>query len=244
MTNERIYSERQTVFAVALGGPLGGAYSFWKTFNAVGKPKHARNVAIVMFALLIVTIAAMFIPFFDNIPNVIFWGAQIGLTYGIYRSQLSDQVKTHIEAEKPVFGWGNTVAVSVLAAVITLGPILALLFTLPNLFVSMTTKHYGTVKNEVTYDARSISETEVDKIAQALTSVGFFDDTAAKAVYAEKSGQRYTIVIACTQEVRDNPEIIEAHRELRDLVQKHFLGNRIVLELALDTPDNVFARLE
>lgn len=242
--DERVYSERQTVFGVALGGSLGGAYLFWKTFNAVGKPKHARNVAIAMFALLIVTIAAMFIPFFDSIPNVVFWGSQIGLTYGIYRSQLSDQVKTHIEAGKPVFGWGNTVAVSVLTMVITVGLILALLFTMPNLFVSMTTKHYGTIKNEITYDARSISEAEVDKIAKALRSVGFFDETAAKAVYAEKSGQRYTIVIACTEEVRDNPEIIEAHRELRSLVQQHFVANQIVLELAIDTPDNVFARLE
>lgn len=242
--DERVYSERQTVFSVALGGSLGGAYLFWKTFNAVGKPKHARNVAIVMFALLIVTIAAMFIPFFDNIPNVVFWGAQIGLTYGIYRSQLSDQVKTHIEAGKPVFGWGNAVVVSVLAAVITVGLILALLFTMPHLFVSMTTKHYGTVKNEVTYDARSISEAEVDRIAKALTSVGFFDEAAAKAVYAEKSGQRYTIVIACTEEVRDNPEIIEAHRELRDLVQQYFVANPIAIELAFDRPDNVFARFE
>lgn len=242
--SERVYSERQTIFGVALGGSLGGAYLFWKTFNAVGKPKPARNVAIAMLALFIVTIAAMFIPFFDNIPNVVFWGAQIGLTYGIYRGYLSEEIKTHIEAGKPVFGWGNTVAVSVLTMGLTVGLMLALLFTMPSFFVSMTTKHYGIVKNEVTYDARSISEAEVDKIAKALTSVGFFDDTSAKAIYTEKSGQRYTIVIACTEEVRDNPEIIEAHRELRSLVQHHFVAHQIVLELALDTPDNVFARLE
>ncbi len=242
--NERVYSERQTIFGVALGGPLGGAYCFWRTFNAIGKPKHARNAALAMIALLIVIIAAMFIPFFDNIPNGVFLFPQIGLAYGIYRSLLSDEIKTHIEAGKPVFDWGNTVAVSVLAAIITLVPLIALVFTMPDLFVSMTTKQYGTMKNEVLYDARSISDAEVDKIANALISVGFFDETAAKAVYAEKSGQRYTIAIACTEEVRDNPEMIEAHRELRDLVQQYFPSNRIVIELALDTPDNVFARLE
>ncbi|MFN0278169.1 MAG: hypothetical protein ACKVRN_06145 [Pyrinomonadaceae bacterium] len=242
--DERIYTERQTVFGVALGGLLGGAYFFWKSFNAVGKPKHARNVAIVMAALLVVTIGAMFVPFFDSVPDVIFWGLQIGLTYGIYRGQLSEEVETHIEAGKPVFGWRNTVAVSVLAAVLTFGPLVALIYTMPNLFVSMTAKQYGTFKDEVTYDARNISEAEIDKIANALTSVGFFDETAAKAVYADKSGQRYTIVIACTEEVRDNPEIIEAHRELRDLVQEYFPTNPIVIELAFDTSDNVFARLE
>jgi hypothetical protein len=242
--NERIYSERQTLFAVALGGPLGGAYSFWKTFNSVAKPKHARNVSIGMFALLIVTIAAMFLPFFDKIPNVVFWGAQIGLTYGIYRGYLSEEVKTHVESGKPVFGWGNTFAISILAAILTLGPIIALIFMMPNLFVSMTTKYYGTVKNEITYDTRSVNESEVDKIANALTSVGFFDETSGKAVYLEKSGQRYTIVIACTEEVRDSPEIIGAHRELRDLVQQFFVANRIAVELALNTPDNVFARFE
>jgi hypothetical protein len=242
--NERIYTERQTVFGVALGGLLGGAYLFWKTFNAVGKPQKARNVAIVMLALLVVTIAAMFIPFFDQVPNVVYWGLQIGLTYGIYRSQLSEEIKTHTEAGKPVFGWGNTVSVSILAAVMTFGPLVALIYTMPNLFVSATAKQYGTVKNEVTYDARGISEAEIDKIANAFTSVGFFDESAAKAVYAEKSGNRYTIVIACTEEVRDNPEIVKAHRELRDLVQRYFPANHIVIELALDTPDNVFARLE
>ena len=242
--DERIYTERQTVFGVALGGCLGGAYCFWKTFNAVGKPKQARNVALAMGALFVFTIWAIFIPFFDNVPNVIFWGSQIGITYGLYRSQLSESVETHIESGKPLFGWGNTVAASLLAAVITFGPLVALIYTMPDLFVSMTVKEYGTLKDEVTYDARNISEVDVDNIANALTSVGFFDETAGKAVYAAKSGQRYIIVIACTEEVRNNPEIIEAHRELRDLVQRYFPENRIVLELAFDTPDNVFARLE
>jgi len=242
--DERIYTERQTVFGVALGGCLGGAYCFWKTFNAVGKPKQARNVALAMGALFVFTISAIFIPFFDNVPNVIFWGTQIGITYGLYRSQLSESVETHIESGKPVFGWGNTVAVSLLAAAITFGPLVALIYTKPDLFVSMTVKYYGTVKNEVTYDARNITEAEVGKLAAALTSVGFFDEVAGKAVYLEKSGERYNIVISCTQEGRDDPEIIESHRELRDLIQRYFPENRIVLELAFDTPDNVFARLE
>lgn len=242
--DKRIYTERQTVFGVALGGLLGGSYFFWKTFNAVSKPKRAKIVAVIMGALFVVTIAAVFTPFFDNIPNVVFWGLQIGITYGIYRSQLSEEVATHIASGKPLFGWGNTVTVSVFAAVITFGPLVALFYTMPNLFVSMTAKQYGTVKNEVIYDTRNITESEVDKIAAALTSVGFFDEVAAIAVYAEKSGTRYNIVIASTDEVRNSPEIIEAHRELRDLIQRYFPANQIVIELALDTPDNVFARLE
>ncbi len=61
--NEKVYTEHQTVLGVALGGPRADAYCFWKTSSALGKPRQARNAAILMIEVLIIIFAAMSFPF-------------------------------------------------------------------------------------------------------------------------------------------------------------------------------------
>ena len=42
------------------------------------------------------------------------------------------------------------------------------------------------MKHEISFDENNITETEVNKIADGLTKMTFFDDAVTKYVYAKK----------------------------------------------------------
>ncbi|MEK7855607.1 MAG: hypothetical protein AAB288_05925, partial [Acidobacteriota bacterium] len=76
--DEKIYTERRILTGVLLGGSVAGAYYFWHTFRALGKPRHAFAALIVAAAVLIVTFGSLLIPLLDQIPNAVFHALQVG----------------------------------------------------------------------------------------------------------------------------------------------------------------------
>ena len=241
--DDKIYTERKILAGVLLGGSLAGAYYLWRTFRAFGKPRHA--VAAVIFALiiLIVTLASMFVPVLDKVPNFVFHGLQIGIALGAIRGYLSSEINAHIENGGAVYGWGNTMLVAVISIIITLGPLLAFLCLSPDSFNNRTTHYYGALKHEIVFDPENLSEVEAGRIAAALTSTGYFDEEVRKTVDAAKMDDRFIITVYCTDEAR-TPEIIELYRMLRSEIQPSFPSNRIVIDMVVATPNDRISRLE
>jgi len=241
--DNKIYTERKILTGVLLGGSLAGGYYFWRTFNAVGKPKHALASLIVATAVHTLTIIVTFIPALESIPNVVFWAVQIGLTLGAIRAFLVLEMHYHVSTAKPIYGWGNTILVSIISLVITIGVFGAIFLIAPSAFEETTAKHYGTLQHEIVYDPRNISELEVDHLADALTRTGFFDNQMQKSLDATRSGDRFILTIYCNDSARD-PEAIAFHRAFRSEIQKSLSRNSIVIDMVIGTPDNRIARLE
>jgi hypothetical protein len=241
--DDRIYTERKILTGVLVGGPLAGGYYFWRTFNAFEKRKQAVTAVAIALIVLVATVASLYIPVLDKVPNFAFWALQGGLTLGAIRGYLSTEMTEHVEAGNAVYGWGNTIAVAVISLTITFGLILALIFASPVSLDNMTNRSYGNLKHEIVFDPENISEPEVDRIAKALMSIGFFDEEVQKTVDAAKSDGHILITVYCTEEAR-SPEVIEMYRMLRADVQKSFPTDRIVLDMVVGTPDNRIARLE
>lgn len=237
-----VYTERKTVVGVLIGGPIAGAYYFWRTFRAVGMAKAATIAPIGFAVLLMIAIGSIFIPAFDSIPNALFWGMQIGATYGLFRGYLADSVEEHLSDGKPEFGWGNTIAVAVTSLVITLGIMVGILY-LAGGFNGPSVRYFGPLRHEIAYDKESISADEVDQMGTALTKAGFFDDAQRKTVDLAKDSNRYILNIYCEESARD-PEFIELVKGLRQDVQFLFPGNPIIIDLVIGTPSNRIARIE
>lgn len=240
---DKIYTELKILAGVFLGGSLAGAYYFWHTFRALGKPRHAVAAVIVAAAILIVTFASIFVPVLDKVPNFVFHALQTGLALGAIRGYLSTEIDTHIAEGKEVYGWGNTILVAVVSIIITLGPLLAFLYINPAAFDDSTTRYYGTLKHEIVFDPSNLNELEVERIAAALTSTGYFDEEAQKTVDAAKSGNRFIITVYCNDNARA-PETIELYKTWRSELQELFPSNPIVVDMVVGTPDDRIARLE
>lgn len=239
----QIYTERKTVVGVFLGGPIAGAYYFRQTFKTLGMPTAAVLAPIVAALILIVTVVSSFVPPFDRVPNVVFWGVQVGLTYGLYRGYLADSVEEHLSQGNAEFGWGNTVTIAVASMVLTLGILFGILY-FSGAFSGPAVSYFGTLRHEIVYDEKNITVGEIDRLGSALTSAGFFDQALQKTIDATKDGDRIILNMYCAETARSDPEFIDLVTVLREDVQHFFPSNPIVIDLIIDTPDNRIARIE
>jgi hypothetical protein len=240
---DKIYTERKILTGVLIGGSAAGAYYFWRTFRALGKPGHAVAAVSIAAVVMLVTLGSLFIPALDRVPSSVFHIIQTGLALGAIRGFLSTGIAGHIDENRTVYGWGNTILVAVISMTITMGAVVAVLLVAPDSFDGRTVRHYGTLKHEIEFEPANVTEPEAGRIAAALTSVGFFDQEAKKTVDLAKSGDRFIITVYCNDEAR-TPEIIEQFKELRSELQRSFPANPIVIDMVVGTPDDRIARLE
>jgi hypothetical protein len=110
--------------------------------------------------------------------------------------------------------------------------------------VLMTSKSYGKVGHQVSYDKNNVTEEEVDYLATGLTKVNFFDEVRPKYVYIKKDGSSVEINISCNPSINTNKAAIESFVHLRADMQKQFPHNKIVINLVIDRFDNVVKRIE
>ena len=241
--DDRIYTNGKIVTGVFLGGPLAGGYYFWRTFNALGWPKAARWSIVVAVLFLVLCVMSRLTPLLDHIPNSVFWPLQIGLIFAVTRSYLQRALDSRPVLDRPVFGWGNTILVALVCFVLTMGPILALLYLGPETFDPTRAKYYGKLQHEIRYIPSELSEIDVGRVANALTETGFFDEQQQKFVDLSQTGRTLIITISCSEEARSQ-EVIDMFRQLRDDLQQGFPDKHIVIDMAVDTTGDRIARLE
>lgn len=109
--------------------------------------------------------------------------------------------------------------------------------------VQIQSKAYGPTHNEVLYD-QSITEREVDNIAQALKNVTYFNDASTRYALVKKLENTYDIYIAIDNGVATQHEIQQGFAYLRSELQKSFPNNKIIISLFVDNINNVVKKIE
>ncbi|MDQ7961065.1 hypothetical protein [Flavobacterium lindanitolerans] len=109
--------------------------------------------------------------------------------------------------------------------------------------VELQSKTYGPTHNEVVYD-QSITEREVNNVAQALKNATFFDDASTRYALVKKIENSYDIYISVEDGATSQYPVIQAFTNLRSDVQKSFPNNKIIISLFVDDIDNVVKKIE
>lgn len=242
---ERIYTSRAILVSTLLTGPIVGGYMLAENFRAFGERSRAtRSLVISILGTLLLFIATISIPFLERLPPIVFSAAFAWTIYFTVQHYLSERMSAHFKAGGKKTGLGKVILVCVLGGLITV----ALAFGTSYLYTlatqNLVIKNYGALQHEIGYDPGNITVEEVDRIAAALTSAAYFDSEAKTTVDVTKEDGRYELFLYCTDSVRNNREAFEAYADLRNDVQKSFPDNKIVVNLVINTQDNVIKRLE
>jgi hypothetical protein len=242
----KIYNERAIWAGTFIGGPLAGGYLIAENFKAFNKKTEARNTWIFAILANIVIFGGVFlIPNAEKIPRQIIPIIYTAIAYALVKHYQGSEINAHVSESGPVFSWWRTLGISIVGLLITIIPIFGIAYLSDNSTNAATdTKTYGTMKHEVAFDKSNITESEVDKLAEALRKTTFFDDAVTKYVYAKKVGKNYEISIPCDIAVTTNPTALAPFIQLRKDMQDLFPDSKIIFNIVVDNLDHVVKRLE
>jgi len=241
-----IYNTKQIRLGTFLGGPLVAGYLIAANFNAFNEPGKARNTWIGSILFTILLFGILFItPTSGKLPQVVFPLIYSWAAYGLAQQFQGKNINAYINSGEAIFSWWRLVGVSLLGCAITVILLFGVIyFSGDNLTAASQTKIYGVMKNEISFDKKNVSEREVDGIADGLTKCTFFDIAVKKEIYVKKVGTSYEISIPCTKDVTVSPDNLTAFVQLRNGMQKLYPQNKIIINLVVDSLDNVVKRLE
>jgi hypothetical protein len=114
----------------------------------------------------------------------------------------------------------------------------------PETHNSPTVREYQALKHQIYFLQSNISVEEIDKVADGLTKMGFFNQVSRKQVYVRKVNDAYEVSIPCTSEITTNPDAYKELIPFRNDMQQLFPGNKIILNLVVESWDNVVKRIE
>lgn len=241
----KVYGERAAWTGVFLGGPIVAGYFIAENYKLFEQPEKAKRTWIIStIATVIIFGALFFAPNAEKLPRYIVPIIFAGITYWIIQYYQGNDIKAHVQAGGGVYSRWRAALVGLIGAIVTLVVLLGVVYAVgTNDIPNGTTKTYGTIKNQITYE-KSIPETEIDKLAAALTQVTFFDESVAKEVYVKKIGDAYQISISCNASAKGNNEALKYFTQVKTDLQKLYPKNKIVIFLVVDSLDNIIQKIE
>lgn len=230
----KIYSMGSIWAGTFLGGPLTAGYFIAENFKTFGQREKVTTTWLVAIAVTVVIFGGLFmIPNADKIPNQIIPLIYTAIAYYIVNETQGDKIKQYISETGRAFSIWRALGISLIWACITFLPILIYVY-LTDPTLTAATKSYGQLKHEIYYNEGSLSEGEVDKIADALTQTVFFDEEQQKVILLEKKDGKYIISIPIVNGAWDDRDVINYFESLRIDLQTLMKGNRVIINLCSD----------
>jgi hypothetical protein len=242
---QKIYSEKNIWRATFLGGPLVAGYLLAENFKAFNEPEKVRNTWIVAVIATIIIFGGIFLMSdIEKLPRYLIPIIYAAIVYLIAQRYQSKSIKRHILDGGLMFSVWRALGISLIGAVITFLLIFIVAISIPDDSVGDTTRTYGAMKHEISFNTDNISEAEVDRLADAFTKSIFFDDAVTKYVYVEKKENNYELFISCDPSVAEDEGAYLPFIQLKNDVTRFFPKNKIVLNLVVDDISNVVKRIE
>jgi hypothetical protein len=201
----RLFTEKGTAVAMAIGGPLAGAYLISKNFLTLGKKQAARWTLIIgggLTVALFTTFALLPSRVADKIPQHFIPLAYGVLGYFIVKSLQQRDIEAHLQAGGKKGSWQVIVGSGFIALVLSLGYVYALVMLVPlpqQIFDGVPYKFEGTGET-IYYDKATITEPDIRFVGKELEKVGYFSADNPIPAGFRKEGDRYTVEILLDQE--------------------------------------------
>jgi len=242
----KIYNEKLIVAGTFLGGPLVAGYFIAHNFKAFNEPDKANRTWVYAILTTVIIFGFIFlIPESVNIPNRLIPLIYTAITFFLVQRFQEQKIKAHIDSGGVSYRPWRMICVSLIGCVITVIPILGFIMV-PDMIANaaMTSKTYGNIKNEISFDKNNISETEVDRIATSFKATTYFDEVETKYVHAKKVNNSYELSLSMMEGIEKNQEAIVAYAQLRNDLQTFFPNNKIILLFVVNDLNNVVKRFE
>ena len=216
-----------------LGGPLTAGYFIAENFKTLGQREKVTTTWLIAITVTMILFGGLFmIPNADKIPNQIIPLIYTAIAYYIVNETQGDKIKQYISETGRAFSIWRALGISLIWACVTFIPILIYVY-LTDPTLTATTKSFGQLKHEIYYKG-SLSESEVDKIADALTQAVFFDEEQQKVILLEKKDDRYIISIPIIKDAWDDQDVISYFESLRVDLQTLMKHNKVIINLCSD----------
>lgn len=179
---KKVYSKKSVILATLLGGPIAGAYLFFRNFRALqeeNKAKISLVIGIIFTLSLIYVDFILSIPIVQNIPAFIILAANAGLASFLFLRFQEDKVSELVESGGEYFSSWNAAGTSLLCLIVTLA-LIAPLF-LGDIWGDEKVKYFGVTENIIVYD-EEIPEKDIDIIGFTLQKMYFFHNQDQKKV--------------------------------------------------------------
>lgn len=241
----RLYNERQILFAMFFGGPLAGGYMAAENFKYFEEKDRGRKTWLCAGLVTLFIFSLVFIPAAEKIPNT-----AIPLCYTIIGFYLVNhlqgaRINAHKDSGQPFFSWWRSIGITVAAMVVTCllivgGALLA--YEIEK--TSLRSQSYDPLHHEINFRNGDVTQREVDRLAEIFRQVRFFDEQNRKSVLLKTIPDGYEIAIPVAPQFQSDKNLTAAFAQLRAAVQTHYPDKKIVLVLFIDNVDHVIQRLE
>jgi len=243
--SEKIYTNRAILASTFLAGPITGGYMLFENFRVLGEKKRAKwSLGLSAAGTVLLLIAFSTIPFLEKIPSIVFPAIYTWIAYFVIRACLAGKMDLHFRGGGEKVGLGEILLVAFASGMITFALAFGVFYVFEKNDAALSIKTYGPLKHEIGYDASNLNEAEVDRIARALTETTYFDREFKKTVDVKKDAGKYELFLYCADSIETDAEAIGFLTELRGDLQKLFPDIKIVINLVIDTQENVVKRLE
>lgn len=230
----KIYRANLILPATFLGGPLCAGYIIAENFKTFGD-NHKVGAT---WTISILSTVAIFLAVF-KIPDSIFIPPQLiplvysGIAYGIISVLQGREIEAYVIETGRVFSAGRSVVIGLIGAVTTIIPVIGY-FVMADPMLTASNKTYGQLNHEIYFDESTISDSEVDRVAEALTQTLFFDDVQQKSIFIKAIGSKYFLSIPVTGNAWNDRETVAYFESLRRRLTPLLYGNPIIIHLCSD----------
>jgi hypothetical protein len=235
-THKIIFNIKAITLGTALGGPLAAGYLISNNFKTFREDRYFRwTWAIAIIATLICYGISIYLPRYvlKNLPVPVFEGIVTYLAYFFAKRYQGENISKHINNGGNTISLWKVSGIALIISIITFGPLVYYTFT-TNPYKNLTIKTYGMLGHEVAYDNSNIAEQEIDKIADALTGLGFFDTAQRKSILVKKNSNVYEISIPLVYGAWNNKEVVLMFERLKNDIHRFIPQNAIVINLCVD----------
>lgn len=245
-----IYSQNSIWAGSLLGGPMVAGYLIARNFKAFSESNKAWVTWIITISATAVIFGVAFLlsdTTWRGIPIV-----YTAVAYALIRHYQGAKIAAHIKAGGATHGYLNIIGVSIVGLIITIIPVIVIAVAVEGIGDSLpgqdlespAVREYQALQHKIYFLRSNISVEEIDKLAAGLTKMRFFDDVSRKEVYVRKVNDTYEVSIPCTSVIKTDPEAYKEFIPLRNGLQELFPGNKIILNLVVESLDNVVKRIE
>lgn len=244
-STKKIYKEKAIDVATILGGPLVAGYLIAENFKTFNETDNVRKTWFYVVIGVVLIIGSVFFIPHSKLLNLIIPAINVAIVHYFVQRFQGQNISAHLASGGQLFGWGRTIVIGLIGSLMTCILFFGFVFMLDSIVnASISEKTYGLMNHEIRFDKRNITETEIDRLADGLNEINFFDEEVTKYVFVKKENNTYKLSISVVDGIENDNQALQAFVGLKDDLQSLFPDNKIIINLVVDYLDNVIKQIE